>query len=147
NIGEAVLDLAPLHAGAYYVLELSSFQLDLADKLRLDVAVWINTSPDHIDRHGDMIGYVAAKRRIFRNQGAADWAVIGVDDPYCAAVCTELMAQHARHVAPISAGQALGRGVSALGTQIFDALSGRSELVADLESAPALAGRHNAQNA
>jgi UDP-N-acetylmuramoylalanine--D-glutamate ligase len=147
NTGDAVLELAPLHAGAYYVLELSSFQLDLAETLRLDVAVWINTSPDHIDRHGDMAGYVAAKKRIFRNQGAADWAVIGVDDPHCAAACTELMASGARHVAPISAGQALGRGVSALGSKLFDALNGRAEGVIDLSEAPALPGRHNAQNA
>ncbi|HVZ99964.1 MAG TPA: UDP-N-acetylmuramoyl-L-alanine--D-glutamate ligase [Caulobacterales bacterium] len=147
NIGEAVLDLPPLHAGAYYVLELSSFQLDLIDTLRLDVAVWINTAADHIDRHGDMAGYVAAKKRIFRNQGAADWAVIGVDDPYCAQVCTELTAAGARHVAPISSGQALGRGVCALGPKLFDAMHGRSEEVADLTNAPALQGRHNAQNA
>jgi UDP-N-acetylmuramoylalanine--D-glutamate ligase len=147
NIGEAVLELAPLHAGASYVLELSSFQLDLVDTLRLDVAVLINATPDHIDRHGDMAGYVAAKKRIFRNQGAGDWAVIGVDDPYCAKICTELTAAGARHVAPISAGQALGRGVSALGSRLFDALDGRAEAVGDLTDAPALAGRHNAQNA
>jgi UDP-N-acetylmuramoylalanine--D-glutamate ligase len=147
NIGEAVLDLAPLHAGAYYVLELSSFQLDLTETLRLDAAVWLNTTPDHIDRHGDMAAYVAAKRRIFANQGAADWAVIGVDDGYCAAVCTELTRAAAQHVAPISAGQVLGRGVSAINGKIVDALNGRSEIVADLIDAPALPGRHNAQNA
>lgn len=147
NIGESVLSLAPLHAGAYYVLELSSFQLDLTRSLRLDVAVWLNATPDHIERHGSMQDYVAAKKRIFANQGAADWAVIGVDDPYCAAVCTELTRQPVQHVAPISAGQALGRGVSALGTKLVDALSGRSEIVADLTDAPALAGKHNAQNA
>ena len=147
NIGAAVLDLAPLHPGAYYVLELSSFQLELTQTLRLDVAVWINTTPDHLDRHGDMIGYTAAKKRIFRNQGAADCAVIGVDDPYCAAVCTELMGAGAQRVTPISAGQSLGRGVSALGGKIFDATGGRSEQVADISEAPALAGRHNAQNA
>ena len=147
NIGEAVLELAPLHAGAYYVLELSSFQLDLTHSLRLDVAVWLNTTPDHIDRHGDMAGYVAAKKRIFSNQGAADWAVIGVDDAHCAAICTELTGAGAQHVAAISAGQALGRGVSALGGQLIDGLNGRSGVVADLLHAPGLPGRHNAQNA
>ncbi|MGE0594973.1 MAG: UDP-N-acetylmuramoyl-L-alanine--D-glutamate ligase [Hyphomonadaceae bacterium] len=147
NIGESVLALPPLHAGAYYVLELSSFQLDLTHTLRLDVAVWLNTTPDHIERHGDMNAYVAAKRRIFANQGAADWAVIGVDDPYCAAVCTELTRAASQHVAPISAGQALGRGVSALGSKLVDGLGARTEIVADLSEAPALAGRHNAQNA
>jgi UDP-N-acetylmuramoylalanine--D-glutamate ligase len=94
-----------------------------------------------------MAAYLAAKKRIFLNQGAADWAVIGVDDHYCAGVCTELTREGLRHVAPISAGQALGRGVCALDSKIVDALSGRSEIVADLASAPALAGKHNAQNA
>lgn len=147
NIGDAILEQPPLHAGAYYVIELSSFQLDLTSSLRLDVAVWLNTTPDHLDRHGDMNAYVAAKKRIFLNQGAADWAVIGVDDLHCARVCTELTRAAVQHVAPISSGQALGRGVSALDGKIIDALSGRSEVVAELSSAPALAGKHNAQNA
>lgn len=147
NIGNAILELEPLHAGAYYVIELSSYQLDLTSSLRLDVAIWLNTTPDHLDRHGDMAAYVAAKKRVFLNQGAADWAIIGVDDHYCAQICTELTRAAAQHVAPISSGQSLGRGVSALNGKIIDALSGRSEVVADLAQAPALAGKHNAQNA
>ncbi len=147
HIGAPVLELPPLHAGAYYVIELSSFQLDLTSSLRLDVAVWLNTTPDHIDRHGDMAGYVAAKKRIFQNQGADSWAVIGVDDDITAAVCTELTRAASQYVAPISAGQSLGRGVCALGSKIVDSLGGRSEIVADISDAPALAGRHNAQNA
>lgn len=147
NIGEAILDLPPLHAGAYYVIELSSYQLDLTANLRLDVAVWLNTTPDHLDRHGDMAAYVDAKKRIFLNQGAADWAVIGVDDAYCARVCTELTRASVQHIAPISSGQALGRGVCALDGKVFDALTGRSEVVVDLGQAPALPGKHNAQNA
>ncbi|MEQ1707617.1 MAG: UDP-N-acetylmuramoyl-L-alanine--D-glutamate ligase [Terricaulis sp.] len=147
NIGAAVLELAPLHAGAYYVLELSSFQLELTQSLRLDVAVWLNTTPDHLDRHGDMSAYVAAKKRIFANQGAADWAIIGVDDLHGAAACTELTRAGIAHLAPISAGQSVGRGVCALDGKLVDALSGRSEIVADLAKAPALPGRHNAQNA
>lgn len=147
NIGAAMLEQPPLHAGAYYVIELSSYQLDLTASLRLDVAVWLNTTPDHLDRHGNMAEYVAAKKRIFLNQGAADWAVIGVDDHYCAAVCTELTRAAVQSVAPISAGQALGRGVSALNGKIIDALSGRADTAADITKAPALAGKHNAQNA
>ncbi len=147
NIGEAILDLPPLHAGAYYVIELSSYQLDITSSLRLDVAVWLNTTPDHLDRHGDMAAYVAAKQRIFLNQGAADWAIIGVDDHYCAKICTVLTRAAVQHVAPISSGQALGRGVCALDGKIIDSLGGRAEVVVDLTQAPALAGKHNAQNA
>jgi UDP-N-acetylmuramoylalanine--D-glutamate ligase len=147
NIGAAILDLPPPHPGAVYVIELSSYQLDLTSSLRLDVAVWLNTAPDHLDRHGDMNAYVAAKRRVFLNQGAADWAVIGVDDAYCARICTELTRASVQHVTQISSGQALGRGVCALDGKLIDARSGRSEVVADLALAPALAGKHNAQNA
>ncbi|HRP10471.1 MAG TPA: UDP-N-acetylmuramoyl-L-alanine--D-glutamate ligase [Terricaulis sp.] len=147
NIGAAMLEQPPLHAGAYYVIELSSYQLDLTSSLRLDVAVWLNTTPDHLDRHGTMSEYVAAKKRIFLNQGAADWAVIGVDDHYCAAICTELTRAAIQNVSPISAGQALGRGVSALSGKIIEALGGRAETSADITKAQALAGKHNAQNA
>ncbi len=147
NIGTAVLDLAPLHAGAIYVLELSSYQLDLVDSLRCDAAILLNMSPDHIDRHGNMDGYIAAKKRIFSNQGAGDWAIVGVDDHICAGICTALTASAPQIVSPISAGQALGRGVCVVGRKLYDALGARAEAIVDLETAPALMGRHNAQNA
>jgi len=147
NIGAAILEQAPLHAGAYYVLELSSFQLDLTSSLRCDVAIWLNTTPDHLDRHGSMGAYIAAKKRIFLNQGAADWAIVGVDDASGGAMCTELTRAAVQRLAPISAGQSLGRGVSAINGRIIDGLGGRAEIAADLTHAPALAGRHNAQNA
>jgi UDP-N-acetylmuramoylalanine--D-glutamate ligase len=146
NIGKAVLDLPPIHAGAYYALELSSYQLDLTKTLRCDVAVWLNLSPDHLDRHGDMAGYLAAKKRILRNQGAQDWAVVGVDDPYCARVCTELTGSGGRQVAAISSGQALGAGVCMVGGRLYDALAGRAQPVLEQALAGALPGWHNAQN-
>ena len=68
NIGRGALDLAPLGADGIYVLELSSYQLELLETFRAHVAVWLNITPDHIDRHGDMAGYVAAKEHIFDRQ-------------------------------------------------------------------------------
>ena len=59
-----MLGLEPMHGGAVYVLELSSYQLDLTSSLKADAAVLLNVSPDHLDRHGGMDGYVAAKRRV-----------------------------------------------------------------------------------
>jgi UDP-N-acetylmuramoylalanine--D-glutamate ligase len=146
NIGTGVLSLPALHAGAVYVLELSSFQLDLTQTLRPDAAVLLNITPDHLDRHGTMENYRAAKTRIFANQGAGDWAVIGVDTPETAAICTSLMTG-AAFVAPISNIQALGRGVSVLAGKLYDALEGRARLVCDLSDADSLPGRHNHQNA
>jgi UDP-N-acetylmuramoylalanine--D-glutamate ligase len=145
NIGAGVLGLEPLHAGAVYVLELSSYQLDLVESLRCTVAVFLNLTPDHLDRHGDMNGYLTAKKRIFRNQGAGDVAVVGVDDAYGAKICTELTALR-RSIAPVSVGQSLSRGVSTLGGKLYDATGGRAEAVMDLAEALTLPGRHNAQN-
>ena len=95
NIGRGALDLAPLGPRAIYVLELSSYQLELLETFRAHVAVWLNITPDHLDRHGDMAGYVAAKENIFARQQVRDCAVIGVDD---AAVARRLrQADQARH--------------------------------------------------
>jgi UDP-N-acetylmuramoylalanine--D-glutamate ligase len=80
NIGISALALSPLPKGGIYVIETSSYQLDLLDKTRFDVAVLLNITPDHLDRHGDMEGYAKAKKRIFRNQTSKDVAVIGVDN-------------------------------------------------------------------
>jgi UDP-N-acetylmuramoylalanine--D-glutamate ligase len=146
NIGIGVLDLERLHGGAIYVLELSSYQLDLAETLKCDIAVMLNLSPDHLTRHGGMDGYVQAKRRIFRNQGPADWAIIGVDDTRSQVMCTQLSAEGLRHVMPISAEYGLGRGVSVLEGQLCDSISGRAGPPADLSKARALPGRHNHQN-
>tara|TARA_R110002074_G_scaffold10662_2_gene40153 strand:- start:1200 stop:2603 length:1404 start_codon:yes stop_codon:yes gene_type:complete len=79
NIGRGVLDLEPAVDGEVVVLELSSYQTDLARSLTPDVAVFTNLSPDHLDRHHGLGGYFAAKRRLFA-EGGPDRAVIGVDE-------------------------------------------------------------------
>ena len=147
NIGQGVLDLDDLHGGAIYVLELSSYQLDLTSSLKADAALLLNITPDHLDRHGGMDGYVAAKKRVFQNQGKGDTAVISVDDPHCQAICTELLAANRRTIRPISAGRAISKGVYALQGLLYDATGERAMEIADLLRAPALQGRHNWQNA
>jgi UDP-N-acetylmuramoylalanine--D-glutamate ligase len=147
NIGVGVLDLDKLHGGAIYVLELSSYQLDLAESLKCDVAVMLNLSPDHLTRHGGMDGYVQAKRRIFRNQGPHDWAIIGVDDTRSQVMCTQLSAEGLRKVMPVSAEFGLGRGVSVLGGQLCDSMMGRAVPPYDISKTRALPGKHNHQNA
>ncbi|WP_374344880.1 UDP-N-acetylmuramoyl-L-alanine--D-glutamate ligase [Phenylobacterium sp.] len=147
NIGRGVLDLDDMHGGAVYVLELSSYQLDLTSSLHPDVAVMLNISPDHLERHGGMEGYVAAKRRILANQGKGDTAVIGVDDPWGQRICTEITAANRRTIVPISASKAMGRGVYALQGLLYDATAERATEVADLLRARSLPGRHNWQNA
>ena len=147
NIGISVLDLERLHAGAIYVLELSSYQLDLVETLKCDVAVMLNISPDHLGRHGGMDGYVAAKKRIFRNQGPEDFAIVGVDDLRSQVICTQLSADGSRHVAPVTAEMGLGRGVSVMDGLLCDSMMSRSGAPQSIRDARALRGRHNHQNA
>lgn len=147
NIGIGVLGLDDMHGGAVYVLEVSSYQLDLTSSLKPDVAVLLNISPDHLDRHGGMDGYVASKRRVLLNQGKGDTAVIGVDDPWCQQICTEITAANRRTIVPISSGRAIGRGVYALQGVLYDGSGERVAEVADLLRAKSLPGRHNWQNA
>ena len=148
NIGWGVLGLEPMHGGAIYVLELSSYQLDLTFSLNPRAAVILNISPDHLDRHGDMEAYAAAKRRILFNQGKGDTAVIGVDDLWGQNICTEITAANRRTIWPVSARKALSRGVYGLEGQLYDATSERGVAqIADLTLARSLPGRHNWQNA
>jgi UDP-N-acetylmuramoylalanine--D-glutamate ligase len=147
NIGYGVLGLDDMHGGAVYVLEVSSYQLDLTSSLHPDVSILLNISPDHLDRHGGMDGYVDAKRRVLLNQGKGDTAVIGVDDAWCQQICTEITAANRRTICPISAKRSMGRGVYALQGVLYDATGERVVEVADLLRARSLPGRHNWQNA
>jgi UDP-N-acetylmuramoylalanine--D-glutamate ligase len=147
NIGVGVLGLPDMHGGAIYVLELSSYQLDLTASLKPDAAILLNVSPDHLERHGGMEGYVAAKRRVLLNQGKGDTAIIGVDDSWGQQVCTEITAANRRTIWPISARKSIGRGVYVLQGRLYDATDGRVSEVIDLNPIRALPGRHNWQNA
>jgi UDP-N-acetylmuramoylalanine--D-glutamate ligase len=147
NIGLGVLGLDDMHGGAVYVLELSSYQLDLTSSLHADVTVLLNITPDHLERHGTMDNYVAAKRRILRNQGKGDFAVIGVDDALGANICTEITAANKRTIVPISASKAMSRGVYVLDGMLYDTAGDRAKMICDLKQARSLPGRHNWQNA
>jgi UDP-N-acetylmuramoylalanine--D-glutamate ligase len=82
NIGRAVCDVAEtVTASGLLVVEVSSFQLETVDRLKPYVATWLNLTPDHLDRHGDLDTYGAAKQRLFARQDEDDWAVWSADDP------------------------------------------------------------------
>jgi len=147
NIGRGILDLDKMHAGKHYVIELSSYQLERTESLRANAAVFLNLSPDHLDRHGTMDAYQAAKTRIFDNQNSDDTAVIGVDNPETKRLFSELKAKNGRRIIPISAKKSLGRGVSVMNGKLYSNLSGKCVEVCDLSQAKALEGKHNHQNA
>ena len=143
NIGRAALDLAPLGDDGIYVLELSSYQLELLETFRANVAVWLNITPDHIDRHGDLAGYVAAKENIFVRQQPGDCAVIGVDDRPSRAVYARISARAGIAAVPIQLERPVAGGVSFRAGMLVDA-DGYS---VDFSDVPTLPGDHNAQNA
>jgi UDP-N-acetylmuramoylalanine--D-glutamate ligase len=132
------------------VLELSSYQTELARALTPDVAVFTNLTPDHLDRHGGMGGYFAAKRRLFA-EGGPDRAVIGVDEPEGRYLAMQLAeAPEDMRVIRVSSGQKLqGRGWSVFARKGFLAewRGGRQVASIDLRDMSGLPGAHNHQNA
>jgi UDP-N-acetylmuramoylalanine--D-glutamate ligase len=147
NIGKPVLELGAPREGTIYVLELSSYQLDLTPSLKPNVAVLLNITPDHLDRHGGMDGYIAAKRRIFARQGQGDLAVIGVDTPAAAETCTAVSARGGPAVAPVAVDRVIGRGIYALDGVLYDGLYSPPAEIADLKDVATLTGAHNWENA
>jgi UDP-N-acetylmuramoylalanine--D-glutamate ligase len=145
NLGPPALGLAPLGKDGTYVLELSSFQLELVTSLAFDIAVLLNITPDHLDRHGDMEGYVAAKKRIFarQNEGAA---VVGIDDDTCRDIAVTLRRDGKALIVPVSVREAVPGGVYVANGWLVDALAGAPQPVFDLAEASRLPGAHNAQN-
>ena len=146
NIGLPVLSLAPLGRDGLYVLEMSSYQLELTKTVVFDVALLLNITPDHLDRHGGMEGYIAAKERIFAGQTERHAAVIGLDDDICKSIAGKLSASGHR-VVPISAEHIAAGGVYVAGTNLIDDIGGQQAAVLDLATLPRLPGRHNWQNA
>jgi UDP-N-acetylmuramoylalanine--D-glutamate ligase len=112
-----------------------------------DIAVLLNITPDHLDRHGDMAGYVAAKTRIFASQSENATAVIGVDDEICRDIAAGLRRDGKARVIPISVREHVASGVCIENGWLIDALEGAPARVFDLREAPRLPGTHNAQNA
>jgi UDP-N-acetylmuramoylalanine--D-glutamate ligase len=147
NLGTPVLAFDPLPADGVYVLELSSYQLELTRSLACRAAVLLNVTPDHLGRHGGIEGYVAAKVRIFANQGRGDTAIVGIDDAHCRAVREALIAAGKERVVAISTEIRVPGGIHAVHGNLVDDTGGANRLVLDLAEAPALPGAHNWQNA
>ena len=150
NIGRGVLDIEPAQDGEVVVLELSSYQTDLARALTPDIAVFTNLSPDHLDRHAGMGGYFAAKRRLFA-EGGPDRAVVGVDEVEGRYLANQLgEGAEDDRVIRISSGQKLdGPGWSVFARKGFlsEWRKGRQVASIDLRAIAGLPGAHNHQNA
>jgi UDP-N-acetylmuramoylalanine--D-glutamate ligase len=147
NIGKPVLELASPNGRTVYVLEISSYQIDLAPNLVPDVAVLTNITPDHIDRHGSLEGYIAVKSRLLKQTAKDGHICISVDDAHSAAIHTRLSSNGGAAALAVSVGKVLGRGVFAVDGTLYDAWGTRATKVMDLSAAARLPGVHNWQNA
>jgi UDP-N-acetylmuramoylalanine--D-glutamate ligase len=147
NLGTPALSLEEIGAGGSYVLEMSSYQLELTRSITWDVAVLLNITPDHLDRHGGMEGYIASKKSIFHRQTKPRAAVIGIDDEICRGLHAGLARKAEQVVIPISAERRAEGGVYAADGWLVDELDGEAARVVELAALPRLPGAHNAQNA
>jgi UDP-N-acetylmuramoylalanine--D-glutamate ligase len=150
NIGTPLTSLVEKSSGdTWTVAELSSFQLEMIDSLRVSVAVVTNITPDHLDRHGTFENYVRAKHRIFRNQSEDDWAVLNGQDPGVA----EMIAREGVNSRKVlfssrgpetSAGSAAG--IYAMDGRIYTTMLGGGETeIMRIDEIP-LRGMHNVEN-
>ncbi|SHF80318.1 UDP-N-acetylmuramoylalanine--D-glutamate ligase [Litoreibacter ascidiaceicola] len=150
NIGRGVLDMDPAIDGEVVVLELSSYQTDLARALTPDVAVFTNLSPDHLDRHHGMGGYFTAKRRLF-SEGGPDRCIIGVDEDEGQYLANQMAGGVTDdRVIRVSSGRKLaGDGWNVFAKKGFLAewRKGKQMASIDLRAVPGLPGAHNHQNA
>jgi UDP-N-acetylmuramoylalanine--D-glutamate ligase len=143
NIGTAILTLEPPKAERYYVVECSSYQIDLAPTLNPSAGILLNLTPDHLDRHGTMQHYADIKERLV---AGSDVAVVGVDDSYSALIADRIERAGVK-VTRISRRHVLADGLYAEGSRIIQASTGATSVMADLEGIQTLRGSHNAQNA
>ena len=143
NIGTAVLTLEPPKAERYYVVECSSYQIDLAPTLDPTAGILLNLTPDHLDRHGTMQHYADIKERLVAGSRTA---VIGIDDSFSALIADRVERAGVR-VRRISKRNVVADGIHAEGSRIFEASGGTDRIFADLDGIDTLKGAHNAQNA
>ena len=145
NIGNAVFNLRKPARGIHYVLELSSFQIDLMPGLAPDVGILTNLTPDHLDRHGTMQHYADVKARMFAKQRDGQTALVGVDDEWCAAIADRI--HTGADVRRVSVLKQLAEGIAAYDGVLRDVRNGKCLATIDLRGFHALKGRHNWQNA
>ncbi|QRM55991.1 UDP-N-acetylmuramoyl-L-alanine--D-glutamate ligase [Sinorhizobium sp. BG8] len=143
NIGTAILTLEPPKAGRFYVVECSSYQIDLAPSLDPTAGILLNLTPDHLDRHGTMQHYADIKERL---AAGSQTAIVGVDDTFSTLIA-DRVERAGRRVVRISRRNVVADGIYAEGARLLFARGGTSREIADLSAIQTLRGSHNAQNA
>lgn len=146
NIGTAILSLEPARMGRVHVIEMSSYQIDLAPSLDPSVGILINISEDHIDRHGTLEHYAAVKERLVAGVQQGGTAITGVDDIWCRNIADRLD-RAGKRVERISVKNPLPDGLYVEHETIVRAEGAARSEIARLGGIGSLRGLHNAQNA
>jgi UDP-N-acetylmuramoylalanine--D-glutamate ligase len=146
NIGVPVLDLKALSKDENYVLELSSYHLERIEALKLDYVGLVNITPDHLERHGGMDGYINAKKRAFSSM-ASKLAVIGIDEETSSLLYHSLLAEKKFPLVPVSCQDSVLKGVYVRDGLLVDSFWEKREVIFDLTKLSYLRGVHNWQNA
>jgi len=144
NIGTPILSLSPPSPAIVHVIECSSFQIDLAPTIDPWIAVLLNVTPDHLDRHGTMENYAAVKERLAEK---ADIAVIAIDDPVTLEIAERLRQKRRPGTTVSITRPKIEDGIILDGTKLVQRVQGHSLVIADLAGIPSLRGAHNGQNA
>ena len=143
NLGVPAFDMPDVGPKGVYVMELSSFQLERLQTPALDVAIFLNISPNHLDRHGDMPHYQQAKLHIFDLLKPHGKKIIGVDDPLSEAIYNSL---EGPYTIPVSGTRQLNTGVYVDRGWLVDHLGTLPKDVLNLSLLGSLKGSHNHQN-
>jgi UDP-N-acetylmuramoylalanine--D-glutamate ligase len=142
NIGIPVMHLNPLTKDGTYVLEVSSYQLETSPNLHFNISILLNITPDHLDRHGGMEGYIEAKKLIYKNSTPNDTLIIGVDDEPCTKIYESLKDSGSVGLIPISVTKVLSHGIYVSEEILYE----NRNPVMDLKQFDRLRGGHNWQN-
>jgi UDP-N-acetylmuramoylalanine--D-glutamate ligase len=146
NIGTPILSLPPPAMNRLHVVEMSSYQIDLAPSLAPSVGILLNVSEDHLDRHGTLEHYAAVKERLVAQVQQDGTAIVGVDDEWSEAIAARV-ASSGRRVLRVSVTRTLEDGLYRDGSRIMLAEQGRSRELVDVDGIGSLRGAHNVQNA
>lgn len=146
NIGTAILSLAPPAPGRVHVIEVSSYQIDLAPSLDPSVGILLNLTEDHLDRHGTMANYAAVKARLVAGVQRNGTAIVGVDDEWCQRIADRIE-QAGTRTLRVSVRRPLADGIYADGENLVAASGGSGKILARIGGIGSLRGAHNAQNA
>lgn len=148
NLGTPALSLQHIGSDGCYVLELSSYQLDLVQKAHFNISLLLNITPDHIDRHGSMEGYVVAKTHIFDHQNRHDFAIINIDDDFSRSVYVEQRQKSKTKIIAVSCLNAIKQGVFIdKEGMLHDKIDPKNPAAIRVSDITNLTGRHNWQNA